>query len=228
MDNSELIDNTPLPASSYLPSWSWYGDASDKDSAYQHDEVKAGLMSFLVILVSEVGDKTFLISAVMAMRNPRLIIFGAAISALAVMTVLSAFLGHVVPNLISKRYTQLMAAGLFLVFGLKMLKEAHGMTGTEGQDELEEVTQELMEGDEKKAEDMERGAERPSTPSPTGGMGVLKRVGDGWMNLLQYLFSPIFVQTFVLTFLAEWGDRSQIASEFFNMPPSFVSGATAP
>ena len=28
-------------------------------------------MSFLVILVSEIGDKTFLISAVMAMTNPR-------------------------------------------------------------------------------------------------------------------------------------------------------------
>ena len=32
------------------------------------------------------------------------------------------------------------------------------------------------------------------------------------MNLMNLLFSPVFVQTFVMTFLGEWGDRSQIAT----------------
>ena len=40
--------------------------------------VKSGhhsfIVSFLVILVSEIGDKTFLIAAVMAMRNPRYLV----------------------------------------------------------------------------------------------------------------------------------------------------------
>lgn len=31
-------------------------------------------------------------------------------------------------------------------------------------------------------------------------------------NLMNYLFSPIWIQTFSLTFLAEWGDRSQITT----------------
>src|SRR4051812_14328878 len=66
------------------------------------------LKSFMVILVSEIGDKTFFIAAVMAMKSPRSLIFSAAIAALLVMTVLSAFMGHVVPQLISKRYTQLV------------------------------------------------------------------------------------------------------------------------
>jgi putative Ca2+/H+ antiporter (TMEM165/GDT1 family) len=34
------------------------------------------------------GDETFIIAAIMAMRNPRLIVFTGAISALIVMTVL--------------------------------------------------------------------------------------------------------------------------------------------
>ena len=32
------------------------------------------------------------------------------------------------------------------------------------------------------------------------------------LNLLNLLFSPVFVQTFIMTFLGEWGDRSQIAT----------------
>jgi Ca2+/H+ antiporter, TMEM165/GDT1 family len=38
------------------------------------------------------------------------------------------------------------------------------------------------------------------------------KVVEGLRNLSHLLFSPIFVQAFVLTFLAEWGDRSQITT----------------
>ena len=44
--------------------------------------------------MSELGDKTFFIAAILAMRNNKLTVFLAAISALAVMTVLSALLGE--------------------------------------------------------------------------------------------------------------------------------------
>ena len=43
--------------------------------------------SLSMILVCEMGDKTFFIAAIMAMRHDRLVIFAGAISALAVMTV---------------------------------------------------------------------------------------------------------------------------------------------
>ena len=48
--------------------------------------------------VSELGDKTFFIAAILAMRNNKLTVFLAAVSALAVMTVLSALLGLVLPS----------------------------------------------------------------------------------------------------------------------------------
>lgn len=35
---------------------------------------------------------------------------------------------------------------------------------------------------------------------------------EGARNLCYLFFSPIFIQAFILTFLAEWGDRSQIAT----------------
>lgn len=49
----------------------------------------AFIASLSVIVVSELGDKTFFIAAIMAMRHPRLIVFAGAIAALALMTVLS-------------------------------------------------------------------------------------------------------------------------------------------
>ena len=62
-----------------------------------------------MIIFSEIGDKTFLIAALMAMKHPRLVVFTAAFSALICMTILSAILGHAVPTLIPKRYTNLLA-----------------------------------------------------------------------------------------------------------------------
>lgn len=51
--------------------------------------IHAFVAAFSVILVSEIGDKTFFIAAIMAMRHPRLTVFAGAIAALALMTVLS-------------------------------------------------------------------------------------------------------------------------------------------
>lgn len=59
----------------------------------------AFLFSFTMIIISELGDKTFLIAALMAMRHPRAVVFSAAFASLVVMTVLSASLGHAVPHL---------------------------------------------------------------------------------------------------------------------------------
>lgn len=53
----------------------------------------AFLASFMLILGSEVGDKTFFIAAIMSMRNSHTLVFAGAISALVLMTVLSAGMG---------------------------------------------------------------------------------------------------------------------------------------
>ena len=73
--------------------------------------------AFAVILATEIGDRTFFIAAIMAMRHSRFIVWAGAVAALVVMTVLATLVGHVAPLLISRRYTQYAAAGLFLFFG---------------------------------------------------------------------------------------------------------------
>ncbi|KAF5356409.1 hypothetical protein D9758_009487 [Tetrapyrgos nigripes] len=188
--------------------------------------VEALIQAFAMIIVSEVGDKTFLIAAILAMSNPRLTVFAGALGSLIVMSILSAAMGHILPTLIPKRWTQLAAAGLFLVFGFKMLMEGRAMgPGNEKmEEEMKEAAEEIEEDDAKHdgtgtvengevipLEEMEEGG-RPKD----GHSHAKKRTGgslvEGARNFCSFFLGPVFVKAFVLTFLGEWGDRSQIAT----------------
>jgi len=65
-----------------------------------------------MIIISELGDKTFLIAALMAMRHPRAVVFSAAFASLLIMTVLSAALGHAVPHLSNSHLPRVLGFGL--------------------------------------------------------------------------------------------------------------------
>lgn len=164
-----------------------------------------------MIIVSELGDKTFLIAAIMAMKHSRVVVFAAAFSSLLIMSILSAFLGHVVPNLIPKEYTDVCAALLFLGFGLRMIYEAYHMEDGAENEEMMEVEEELKTVEDReranKLEELEVGGLEATTASSKS-----QQAKEGLMNLMQLVFSPVYVQTFVLTFLGEWGDRSQIST----------------
>ena len=69
--------------------------------------VAAFINSFIMILVTEIGDKTFFIAAVLAMRNGRLVVYAGAMSALAAMHLLSSLMGYALPALLSRKYTNI-------------------------------------------------------------------------------------------------------------------------
>lgn len=104
--------------------------------------------AFGVIMATEIGDRTFFIAAIMAMRHSRLVVWSGAVAALAVMTVLSTLVGHVAPLLIPRQYTQYAAGALFLFFGVKMLREGFSIEHAGASEELEEVEGELMKKEE--------------------------------------------------------------------------------
>ncbi|XP_010528643.1 PREDICTED: GDT1-like protein 3 [Tarenaya hassleriana] len=141
--------------------------------------------SFSMIVVSEIGDETFIIAALMAMRHPKSIVLSGALSALVVMTVLSTGLGRIVPNLISRKHTNSAATILYAFFGLRLLYIAWKSDPKASQKkEMEEVEEKLEAGQGKTA----------------------------FRRFFSRFCTPIFLESFILTFLAEWGDRSQIAT----------------
>lgn len=163
-----------------------------------HNEFLHGFIASLsMIIVSELGDKTFFIAAVMAMRNSRVIVLSGALGALVAMTMLSAMLGFAT-TIIPRYVTHIASSVLFAVFGIKMLKDGWSMSPDEAQEEYEEVQAEI-----KKKEN-----ERMTTTQDIE-TGIIK---GPTRNILTALFSAVLIEAFVLTFLAEWGDRSQIAT----------------
>lgn len=159
--------------------------------------VEGFLASWSMILASEIGDKTFFIACLMAMRYPKFTVFAGAIGALAAMTVLSALMGVIVPNVLSVRFTQAASALLFLAFGVKILYGTITSGGEESDDEMAEAAAAIgRKRDDGSIEEGQSAAPKPQTV----------------MNQLEKIFPPVFIQAFVLTFLAEWGDRSQIAT----------------
>lgn len=168
------------------------------------------LASISMIVVSELGDKTFFIAAILAMRNSRRVVLAGAAAALGVMTVLSALLGFALPAFLPKIYTHYASIALFLFFGGKLLYESYTMDPNHMAEEIEEVEQELAGLNNSSVDDMETGIPDYRSDRMTGA----KRRGS--VSLLSFLYAgslpPVFYQTFSMTFLAEWGDRSQIAT----------------
>jgi putative Ca2+/H+ antiporter (TMEM165/GDT1 family) len=184
--------------------------------------------STAMIIATEIGDKTFFIAAVLSMRNSRVMVFAGGIFALICMTILSTMMGLILPSVLPRQYTHIIGGLLFLYFGIKLIYDSRSMSDRVS-DELEEVEEELnIHTTNKKNEDKKSGdsmdeeggvgasGEAPSgtsiasgnaAPSGQVGGGGGGGVGGGISTETNVLF-----QSFILTFLAEWGDRSQIAT----------------
>lgn len=136
--------------------------------------------SLLLITISELGDKTFFIGVILAMRYSQRIVFTGVIAALAAMTVLSVMLGQVV-SLLPEKYIHFGEIALFLGFGLKLIYDASQMP----------VTSE-------------------SVAAKEASVTVANSDSTGTISLSSNL--AILTQAFIMTFLAEWGDRTQIST----------------
>ncbi|RWS01454.1 transmembrane protein 165-like protein [Dinothrombium tinctorium] len=206
-------------------------DSSEESSEESEDPIdfwkRIGKMRFIqgflaalsLIIGMELGDKTFFIAAIMSMRHSRWTIFMAAISALVLMTLLSVFLG-LITNLIPRTLTHYVSICLFLGFGLKMIRDGYIMTEEEAKEEYEEVNKKIAKRESIKTEDTEFNLVSSSSGQQTTEdieTGVLKTIQTVPFTtrlkrkLMNYI-SLIFIETFLMTFVAEWGDRSQIAT----------------
>ena len=134
-----------------------------------------------VIVLSEIGDKTFFIAALMAMKRRRVDVFLGAWSALFAMTALSACAGTATARALSPAVTKRAATGLFFAFGARGVRDA-------------------LRARRRRRRRAARGRGRTRGTTAKGEEKGDDAVGD------------VFAEAFAVTFLAEWGDRSQIAT----------------
>jgi putative Ca2+/H+ antiporter (TMEM165/GDT1 family) len=162
--------------------------------------------AFSLVFVSEIGDKTFFIAGLLAMKVGRVVSLIGSIGALAVMTIISVIIGqlfHAVPPGLSQGLPldDIAAVLAFTFFGFKTLKEASEIDddpdGQSGMDEEFADAEEAVEGSR-----------------------TIKEI-TAWGKI---------VSTFGLVFAAEFGDRSflsTIALSAAQNPVSVAVGAIA-
>ena len=108
-------------------------------------------VAFSLVFVSEIGDRTFFIAALLAMKIRRQVVLLGAMSALALMTVISVGIGSVLGSAPSFIETQLpvgglLAGALLTVFGIQSLAQAWRSRDGAEYAEAEETLQEAAGG----------------------------------------------------------------------------------
>ncbi|KAG2441819.1 hypothetical protein HXX76_003428 [Chlamydomonas incerta] len=147
------------------------------------------LAAFSLIFLSEIGDKTFFIAALLAMKIGKWMSFFGSLSALSVMTVISVSIGAVfsrVPDALKSSIPvgELAGIALLVFFGVKTLRDG-----------LKQPEEGASSSDEELSE-----AETAVQSVDAGGKGKKD-------SLL-----AVFFEVATLIFLAEWGDRSMLAT----------------
>lgn len=202
-------------------------DSSSEEKKDKHKDGKVTQFGFIhaffasisVIVVSEIGDKTFFIAAIMAMKHSRFIVYAGAMFALGFMTLLSALLGNIVTKIIPRSYTYYASSILFAIFGVKMLREGLAMDKNENANEEYEEAQQSLKKSEEEENMTDTSKNLEAGIASNNATAVNNDENCKWMSFtrkfvvsLRKYISPIFLQAFILTFLAEWGDRSQIST----------------
>ncbi|XP_076892762.1 protein PAM71-homolog, chloroplastic-like [Bidens hawaiensis] len=144
--------------------------------------------AFTLIFVSEIGDKTFFIAALLAMQYDKTLVILGSMGALSLMTVLSVVIGRIFNSVPAQFQTTLpigeyAAVTLLMFFGLKAIKDAWDLPSKNDKNSIE--LDEFAEAEEL----------------------VKEKASKQLKNPFEILW-----KSFSLVFFAEWGDRSMLAT----------------
>ncbi|OAY55444.1 protein PAM71-homolog, chloroplastic [Manihot esculenta] len=154
---------------------------------------KSGLTAaFTLIFVSEIGDKTFFIAALLAMQYQKGLVLLGSMGALSLMTILSVVIGRIFHSVPAQFQTTLpigeyAAVTLLMFFGLKSIKDAWDLPSSE------------VKSGEKSGPELDEYAEAEEL--------VKEKVSKRLTNPFEIVW-----KSFSLVFFAEWGDRSMLAT----------------
>lgn len=217
MEDLQLMDDLQDKSSLFSESGSKLTMGTDYLNIFHKTGfLNAFVASLSVIIVSELGDKTFFIAAILAMKNSRLVVFVASMLALGIMTILASVMG-VATTVIPRIYIHYTSVILFVLFGLKMLKEGYDMSPDEAKEELESVQSSIEKKDQNTSQVNGFGQNLSCYSSEDPETGVIKSIPEVPLRTkvkrrFLVFVSLAFIETFTMIFLAEWGDRSQIST----------------
>lgn len=163
------------------------------------DSSHAFLVSLTMVSMAEIFDKTWFVAFVMGMRYDKCIVFWSCFLGLVVHVFIAAAFGIAFMHVLSPRTLNLLAAGLYTVFAI--LYGYDWYTSESDSDMIEAGKDEIAA----EFADTER--------APDAGFGTLSPKSPRLMKPIQKAQEAftIFWQCFVMVFIAEWGDRTQIA-----------------
>ncbi|XP_020206970.1 protein PAM71-homolog, chloroplastic [Cajanus cajan] len=148
--------------------------------------------AFTLIFVSEIGDKTFFIAALLAMQYEKGLVLLGSMGALALMSILSVVIGRIFQSVPAQFQTTLpigeyAAVTLLLFFGLKSIKDAW------------DLPSDVVKKGDNSSPELDEFAEAEEL--------VKEKVSKRLSNPLEIVW-----KSFSLVFFAEWGDRSMLAT----------------
>lgn len=152
------------------------------------------------ILVAGLGDKSFIITTIMATKYSKLLVFISASVALIIMGYLSVEMGLTIPHYISSYWIDVTAVIVFLVMGLKMIVDGLKMSEDENNEKNIETFNEIN--------------------SDSNNLAIIALKSANVQNedntdSIKESFNCV-IQTFVLVFISEVGDKTQISTIYLS------------
>lgn len=150
--------------------------------------------SFVLISIAELFDKTWFVALLMALKYDKVIVFWGCFSALLAHTVIAAGFGYTIARVVPQSYLHFAAAALYGYFAVLFYQDYLNA------DEDSDI---IAAGKEEAAEDCADDADENYGSTEGSQQNTKKKFSRGkW---------KIFSTCFMAMFIAEWGDRTQIA-----------------
>jgi len=161
-------------------------------------DIEVFAKSLCMVGVAELFDKTWFMGLILAIRYSPASVFVGSFAALFLHTILAAAFGYAFARLLQPHVLDFLAASLFFVFAVMYTRDAY---------QADADSDMIASGREEAAEDM--GEEEGSVHEVAPTYGAAKEQLKGARSRQSH--AGVILKSFVAVFIAEWGDRTQIA-----------------
>lgn len=176
---------------------------SQTNTNLSHNECYQAFSATSTIFLAGLGDKSFLITTVMATKYNKNIVLISASTSLIIMGIISVQLGLTIPKFIPLYWIDIIAIVLFLLIGIKMLFDGISMNYNKMQEDTKIIGNTIIKEALKDSD--------ASLSSIKQEEIAIEEVNKGYKETI-----VIFFQIFFLIFTAELGDKSQISTIYLS------------